>query len=200
MRFAAAIVFGFLALISTGHAQMPAAASTVEIDNGPFAGQPMPGSGVNGRTCAIGNRYAFQITDGQGSLSVFGPLVCGDLKNIGGGFTICELDEDLRCTSKSAAAPGVYSVDENGISHDGETHPWTDRQQAVALFPGITKQIVWLCGSVLITEWGRGKKPPGDREAEDEEACKATLHRLCAAAKGGPVKVASGQDITSLCR
>ena len=43
-------------------------------------------------------------------------------------------------------------------------------------------------------------KPPSSARAAEETDCKPVLDRLCPAGTGGPVGLASGRDITALCR
>jgi hypothetical protein len=182
---------GFCATAATGSAQAPGGATTVEFADPEFAGKPS-GATVMNAPCTFGDSFHYMLT-AQGELRREGKVVCGSLTAVGGQH-LCQLGPDLRCTG--------YSVDEHGVTAgSGPLRAWSDPQQAAAQFAAIRERAEKKCQSVLswqAIEKQHGREP-SPRKASEQAECKPVLDKLCAAANGGPVTLASGRDISLLC-
>jgi hypothetical protein len=195
-RALALVLCGFCAAAATGSAQAPAGAITVDFVDPAFAGKPS-GATVMNAPCVFGDSFHYSLT-AQGELRLEGKAVCGSLTGIGGQH-LCQLGPDLRCTGAALA----YSVDERGVTAgSGPLRAWSDPQQAASLFAAIRERAEKKCQSVLswqAIEKQHGREP-SPRKASEQAECKPVLDKLCAAANGSPVTLASGRDITPLCR
>jgi hypothetical protein len=197
----AALTLGLAVLTWCAAAQAESVADTVEITSGPLSGQALSDVVILNQACKLGDHYHFEIT-GEGLLETKGPLSCGSLANISGGELVCHLTNNLQCQSRAGDGV-VYTVDEKGVTDGtGTAYPWADPQQAAVLFPLIKFRVAQKCDSVLAIQSNEKahNKQPSDAMAAEEVTCKPTLDKLCAAESSGPVKLASGKDVTNLCR
>jgi hypothetical protein len=199
MRVALVIALAGLTLCPAVLAE--SVADTVEITSGPLAGQSLPDVVILNQACKMGDRYHFEIT-GEGLLETKGPLVCGSLSNISGGELVCHLSDDLHCVSRIGDG-ATYSLDQKGVTDGrGMVYAWANAAQATVLFPLIKFRVAQKCGSVLEIESNEKahNRTPNEAMAGEEATCKPILDRLCAAESSGHVTLASGKDITNLCR
>lgn len=190
--------------LKTGYADVPASATTIETQDVTFVGHPV-GVVIMNEPCVYGENYHYKIT-ANGELRTEGPLVCGQWHNSTGGEHICTLNVKMTCQSTSGANGSdliSYAVSENGVTAGNyKLSPWADRKQAVALFPAIKAHAEEGCMSILFWQAKRqehNKPAPSPSKAEAEADCKPVLDQLCASAKNGSVKLATGADISILC-
>jgi hypothetical protein len=201
-RFSCAI-FGILLLPLLSPSQTPAKANTVDITNGPFSNQPIAGLRIMNEPCSYGSQYHYQINE-LGELRTEGKTVCGALRPGQGGQLLCHLNLELRCTGAPGfSAAVIYAVDGRGVTAgNGASVPWANAENARALFPLIQYRAEQKCEEVLKWEAidkAHGRGASSAARAQEQESCRPVLKKYCTGFSGGPVRLASGKDISVLC-
>jgi hypothetical protein len=194
-------IFALALALSPGisRANSIATASTVDTQDGPFAGRTIAGMSVMNSPCAYGDHYHYKLNS-EGELSTEGPIFCGKVK-AGGGEEVCRLSPELTCVSRTALSgnAGVpYGVDGNGVKVGDKTYPWANPQEATALFPAIQARAKAKCDEVLFwqaKDKEHNKITSEPSRAQAQASCKQTLEQIC----GSGGKLSNGKDVSILC-